>query len=294
MSNQNFDLFHSALKNYNSLQIVQDRKEDKKVECVHANVETRTGIATCVSCGEILKKNVLHEKEWRNYTDQKKDPTRVQLRKSEDRNIHKDVVGLGFSKRVINMANDLYRDVSKGNIYRGNCRRAIIFACVFHSYKSIGQPQTHEKLIKLFKLSRKSGLKGLKHVTLNSNSPILRGGHITAKHLIRDIMGGFSATEEQMGEVIGIHEKIKNRSSNLNRARPNSIASGLIYFWIQKRKISITLKEFARKTSLSEITISKISREIHSILQGSRVLPNVTNVTNATNVTNVTNASTIF
>ena len=74
MSNQNFDLFHSALKNYNSLQIVQDRKEDKKVECVHANVETRTGIATCVSCGEILKKNVLHEKEWRNYSDQKKDP----------------------------------------------------------------------------------------------------------------------------------------------------------------------------------------------------------------------------
>ena len=59
----------------------------------------------------------------------------------------------------------------KGNIYRGNCRRAIIFACVFHSYKSIGQPQTHEKLIKLFKLTRKSGLKGLKHVTLNSNSP---------------------------------------------------------------------------------------------------------------------------
>ena len=124
----------------------------------------------------------------------------------------------------------------------------------------------HEKLIKLFKLTRKSGLKGLKHVTLNSNSPILRGGHITAKHLIRDIMSGFSATQEQVSEVIALHEKIKNRSSNLNRARPNSIASGLIYFWIQRRKIAITLKEFAKKTSLSEITISKISREINGIL----------------------------
>ena len=264
---QNFDLFHAALKNYN----VQCQKRNRAAaggaeDCHHPKVEVRTGISTCVTCGEILKKNVLHEKEWRNYSDQKKDPTRVQLRKSDDRNIYKDVMGLGFSKRVINMANDLYLDVSKGNIYRGNCRRAIIFACVFHSYKSIGQPQTHEKLIKLFKLTRKSGLKGLKHVTLNSNSPILRGGHITAKHLIRDIMSGFSATQEQVSEVIALHEKIKNRSSNLNRARPNSIASGLIYFWIQRRKIAITLKEFAKKTSLSEITISKISREINGIL----------------------------
>jgi transcription initiation factor TFIIIB Brf1 subunit/transcription initiation factor TFIIB len=60
---------------------------------------------------------------------------------------------------------------------------------------------------------------------------------------------------------------VKNRSSNLNRARPNSIASAIIYYWITKKNINITLKEFAKKTNLSEITISKISKEISTILK---------------------------
>lgn len=274
MQKDNFDLFHVALKNYNEAAGRSVTKSTKSTvsckratRCSHAKVEVRSGISTCTDCGEILKRTMLHDREWRNYSDQKKDPTRVQLRKNDDRSIFKDVQGLGFSNKIISLANDLYSDVAKGNIYRGNCRRAIIFACVFHAYKSVGQPQTHEKLIKLFNLNRKAGLKGLKHVTLNSTSPLLRGGHITPKHLVEDIMKSFSATKAQIEEVTRLYDHIKNRSSNLNRARPNSIASGLIYYWIQNSNINISLKEFAKKTSLSEITIAKISKEISSILK---------------------------
>jgi len=269
----NFDLFEKALKNFEKFEASKNNEAQRQPPCAsggcaHLRIEKRHGIETCTACGEILKKTVAHDKEWRNYMHSgKKDPTRVQARKAEERSIFKDVQGLGFSNKIVSIANELYTDVAKGNIFRGNCRKAIIFACIFHAYKSSGQPKTHEKLIKLFKLNRKAGLKGLKYVTLNSTSPILRTGHITAEHLISEIMTTFSASEEQKAEVACLYGKIKNKSSNLNRARPNSVASGLVYYWIQTSGIQITLKEFATACNLSDITITKIAKEVSVIIK---------------------------
>jgi len=263
----NFDLFDTALKNFESSQN-NEKNKVKSSTCAHRRTHKQDGIETCTGCGEILKKTVMHEREWRHYANSgKKNPTRVQLRKVEERSIFKDVQGLGFSNKIISIANQLYLDVSNGAIFRGNCRKAIIFACIFHAYKSTGRPKTHEKLIKLFKLSRKAGLKGLKHVTLNSTSPLLRNGHITASHLICDIMENFSASESQKEQLARLYTDIKNKSSNLNRARPNSVASGLVYYWIQENGIQITLKEFAKTCSLSDITITKISKEVAMIVK---------------------------
>ena len=268
------DLFSVALNKYNESKNptgqgdgMSRSQEEQGEQCEHPTLIDVKGAKTCLNCGIIVETPVQYSKEWRSYKGKSKDPTRVQARKTDEKNIFKDVQGLGFSEKIVCMANDLYNNVAKGNIYRGNSRRSIIFACIFHAYKSSGKPQTHEKLIKLFKLNRKSGLKGLKHVTLNSTSPIVKTGRITAKHLICDIMCNFQATKEQKEEVIHLHSLIKNRSSNLNRARPNSIAAGLIFYWIQEKKKNISIKEFAVKTGLSEITILKISKEIATILK---------------------------
>jgi transcription initiation factor TFIIIB Brf1 subunit/transcription initiation factor TFIIB len=263
----NFDLFDTALKNFEKFEAAKEKKKCTYASCTHSCTETRGGIETCTECGEILKNTIVHDREWRNYNNTGKDPARVQKRKTDERSIFKDVHGLGFSNKIVSIANDLYTDVAKGNIFRGNCRKAIIFACIFHAYKSTGQPKTHEKLIKLFKLSRKAGLKGLKHVTLNSTSPLLRGGHITAEHLINEIMNTFSASAEQKADVATLYKQIKNKSSNLNRARPNSVASGLVYYWIVSKGIQITLKEFADACNLSDITITKIAKEVGHIIK---------------------------
>ena len=79
-------------------------------------------------------------------------------------------------------------------------------------------------------------------------------------------MDKFSGTDEQKAEVFDIYEKIKNKSSKINRSRPQSTASGIVYFWICKKNINISLKEFAKKVELSELTISKIVKEICRIL----------------------------
>jgi len=80
-------------------------------------------------------------------------------------------------------------------------------------------------------------------------------------------MQKFSATPEQKQEVIELYEKIKNKSSRLNRSRPQSVASGLVFYWIGKRGKEISLKDFSQKVVLSELTVNKISKEIAGVIE---------------------------
>ena len=252
-----FSLFDEALDEYNK---ENDKNFLKNIfdedNCKHSNIFEESGIVSCVDCGIEMEKNIFHEKEWRYYgqSDNKRtsDPNRVHLRKIEDRNIYKDVESMGFSEKIVSLANQIYLQVSKGQIYRGNSRKSIIFASIYHSFKLNGKAQPHEDLIKIFKLDRKNALKGLKHVNLNvPKDSLIHTTYITPVNLVEDIMDKFNATLEQKQEVKDIYEQIKNKSSKINRSRPQSISSSLV---------------FASKTALSELTISKIAREIAEIL----------------------------
>ena len=273
-----FDLFEQALNEYKENEKV---KVDIKVKdsedihfeiCKHLNYNEEGSIIFCIDCGEEMEKTMFKDKEWRYYgqSDNKRtsDPNRVTPRKFEDRNIYKDVENMGFSDKVVHLANQIYTQVTKGQIFRGNSRRAIVFASIFHAFKLYGKPQSHDKLIKIFDLDRKLGLKGLKHVNLNApRESLIHTTYITPENLIEDIMDRFKATKEQKVEVIELYNKIKNKSSKINRSRPQSVASALTYFWICYKGMDITLKEFAKKSDLSELTIDRLAKEIAIVLQ---------------------------
>ena len=275
----NFDLYNQALNEYKKTTIelpnisVETKDLQKTIEtpCIHLNTNNEKGIDVCIDCGEEITKKIQHTKEWRYYgqSDNRhtSDPNRVQMRKSEERSIYKDVENMGFSDKIVSEANKIYFQVTQGQIFRGNSRKSIVFACIFHAYKLSGKPQTHEKLINVFNLNRKTGLKGLKHVNLyapkNSN---IRTTYITPINLVEEIMDKFSATPEQKEEVNNLYNQIKNKSYRLNRSRPQSVSSGLIYYWICIQKKDITLKQFTKKVALSELTINKIAKEIADVL----------------------------
>ena len=273
-----FSLFEEALGEYdtmkkNEVSDLEGVDDDNKISnCKHSNIIDENGIVCCGDCGIEMEKSVFQEKEWRYYgqADNKRmsDPNRVHLRKLEERNIYKDVESMGFSDKIVSLANQIYIQVTKGKIFRGNSRKAIIFASIYHSFKVQDKPQPHENLIKIFKLDRKNALKGLKHVNLNiPRDSIIHTTYITPINLVEDIMDKFNATHEHKKEVRELYEKIANKSSKINRSRPQSIAAGLVFFWICYKGLDISIKDFASKTDLSELTINKISREISEILE---------------------------
>lgn len=274
-----FELFDQIQNEYITTNNVEDNIKSKNDSCcLHQNVvqeSLESSASLCIDCGQIINKQISMGKEWRYYSGSNSskyssDPNRCQIRKDDDRNIFKDVENMGFSEDIVNDANHIYLQVTKKadnpkeqKIYRGKSRRAIIFACVFSAYKLSDNPQTCDSLIKVFKIDRKSGLNGLKHVNMNvpKRSPI-RTTYITPVNLLENIMDMFQATKEQKSEVIDIYNNIKDKSSKLSRSRPQSVSAGLVYYWICLKKKNITIKEFSRKVNFSALTITKIAKEI--------------------------------
>ena len=269
LSNKNNDIKNTTEKTINN------NLEEKT--CQHENKNLEKGISICIDCGEELSENLSTDKEWRYYgqndTKYNSDPNRVQMRKTEEKNIYNDVENFGFSEILVDEANKIYSDITKtpnfakGKILRGNSRKSVILACIFHAYKISNNPQSIDKLIKIFGIERKSALKGLKFVNLKAPKKYkLRTTYITPMNLIKEIVEKFDGTEDQIKQISEIYEKIKDKSEKLNKSRPQSVASAIVYYWILKNKKNITCKEFAEKVDLSELTINKIIKEIENIL----------------------------
>lgn len=260
-----FKIFKKALVKYE-----KDKDTNKiKIEigdCQHAKTFLESGTTICEDCGEEIKHKMIHGKKF-------VDSSRVQARKSDEKSIYKDVENLGFSEKTLIKANKMYAQITNGKIFRGNRRKGIVFACVFHTLKREGQPMSHDHLINIFSLNRKIGLSGLKYVSLNAPKEAnIRTTYITPLHLIDEIMDQFPAREEQLKdtykkEVKELYTQIHNKSSKLNRSRPKSVASSLVYYWICKTKKNISLKHFIEKVGLSELTITKIAKEIATVLK---------------------------
>lgn len=263
-----FELFEQALAEYETNKVTSE--ETDKYVCLHCDIIDENGVISCLECGEQIQRTIMHEKEWRFYGQGNKrttDPNRVQLRKCEERNINKDVENMGFSETIVNKANEIYGQVTRGLIFRGDSRKAVIFACIYHAYKISGKCKTPKNLMEAFGLNKKTSLKGLKIVNIYApkDSPI-HSTPITALHHIHEIMDKFSATPVQKKEVIDLYCKTKNRSSKLNRSRPQSYAASLVFYWICDKKMDISLKKFAQKADLSELTISKNAKEVAIVL----------------------------
>jgi len=227
-------------------------------ECSHYTHILGIGVYMCRDCGIELTKS-LDSSDMKNVIE----PNRCYIRKSSVRTIEQDLTNMNINDNIKDIANGIYMDICKGKVHRGMRRRAIIFASVFHAYKIVNNPQSCESLIKLFQIKRKDALKGLKYVNENSSkeSPI-RSTCITPEHLIHEFLCKFKVSEEKANEIIQLYQVIKDKSSILNRSRPQSVASGVIWYWIKLNKKQINISEFTKKVDLSELTVSKMAKEI--------------------------------
>ena len=164
-----FALFEKAMAKYEKIE--PDKvDESNTTNCTHPNTVNENSLVICLDCGEEIQRTIMHEREWRYYgpCDSKRssDPNRVHMRKSEERSIRKDVENMGFSQVIVDKADEIYNQVTKGQIYRGTSRKTIVFACIFHAYKLADKHQMPKNLMNIFNLSKKNCLKGMKIVNV--------------------------------------------------------------------------------------------------------------------------------
>lgn len=239
--------------------------------CLHTNNTNNNGVEVCSDCGIEIYKELSLEPEWRFYGDSdskhSSDPSRCHIRKIEDKNIYKDIEKYDFPKEIVIETNNSYLEVTKGQIRRGNFRKSIVFACAFNAYKNQNNPQNPEELREKFNLSKKEASRGLTFFNLNKVDKKKKPIYISPVSFIPRIMQKFNANEYHISRVTELYNKIYNRSKLLNRSNPQSVISGLVYYYFRLIGGNITCPKFSKMVKLSDITISRISKNISDILK---------------------------
>jgi len=263
----NRSIFEELLNTYPTTTLstpVHTSPQESKT-CSHINIVEEETCIICIDCGiEFTDKSI-----FKNKTNVKHniDPSRCQIRRQDDKSIHKDVENMGFSNEIVTIANDLYYKVTNNKIYRGNSRKAIIFACIFQAYKIEGRPQSLDNLCNVFSIEKKIALKGFKYINLYApKDATFRNKYITTINIIDDLLSKFDTDPSQRKAIIDLYYKVKNRSSALNSSKPQSIAASVIWTYCIQHNRKIDIAEFTKKVNLSEPTILRISKEILKIL----------------------------
>ena len=241
-------------------------------DCKHLETINENGVEVCIECSTILYDKIAHKAEWRYYGDNDNqhsyDPSRCQYIKRPDKGIKADLVKLGFTNQIIELADELYTRVTDGEIKRSDLRKGIMFACVFQAYKNIGQPKIPEDLQAIFKISRRKLSKGLTYFkTRIPKSEDIVTQYITAEHFIPSLAQVFDLKDEHVKNILKLYKTLESKSSSICTSTPQSVAAGILYYYLYKKiNFPITASKFGKEVKLSEITISKISNDIDDIL----------------------------
>jgi len=241
------------------LETIECKQENTETECLHLNVLIWNDSNLCGDCGLEITENNTTDYNSKSFSD----PTRCYIRKEKDKTIYQDLQHLNISKRIKDIANNIYVEACKSKVKRATNRKGVVFASVFQAYKLDNNPQSFETLLQLFKIKPKSASNGVKFISENisKDSPI-HTNYITPKHRILDFLQKFSVSEEKRTEILELYALVENRSSLINRSKPQSVAAGILWAWLSMNNANISIKEFIRKVGLSELTVNKISKEV--------------------------------
>lgn len=247
--------------------------------CPHDNKDVDGDYVFCADCGEQLFKQADFSQEWRYYghKDNKhsRNPARTTSSVRDEKNIKRDVEGLDLPADIVNEADILYKKVTENRIYRGANRKAIIYACVFHAYKNSGQPVDSNGLRTVFNMSRKAISSGLR-VYNKAMKHCKEKTYIRPVDLIPNILKELNADQSHIDNAVRLFERVIANSKMIDKrdkklataakkittSNPQSIATGLTYYYCHLMGKDIPKDRFSKVANLSIATIIKMAKEI--------------------------------
>jgi hypothetical protein len=247
-------------------------------DCRHSETVEREGTVTCLECGLEISSELSNgpdrRVEDRNcfYSDAGSG-VRCSYRRAEQKNIYKEIEKFNFPREIVNIANKLYVSVVKDAILRSPLRMAVVFACVFNAYKSIGEFKIPKELQQIFGLAKTDVANGMKYFNLNVPKDF-KISTIKIADYIPVIMKRFRAKEYHIVNAIRILEFVKQRTTLLNSSCPQGIAAAICFYYcslVNKKRFKC--EDFAEIVGMSRVTIDKFSRQITEIIAKSVIKP---------------------
>ena len=264
------------LEDLEDLEELQGENNDdtKKInkECKHDTINDN-GSIICIKCGEKLNENLLdNENRYYGSSDTRfyKDPSRHNKIREQERSLRKDLLNLNIPESTIEKANTFYNKIILNDIYRAKNRTSIVFACTYYALLSEGKNLTTKDLSKKFKITQKDVSNGNK-IFCSTFRNLPKKKYITPLKLSFNILNKIQIldidTKKKIIEDLDqILKFIYNIDPLYTSCTPQTLASGLVYYYLKRIKclenLKIKKEEFSAITNLTDITYTKIANNI--------------------------------
>ncbi len=259
--------------------VVNEHGEIEDIDkCKHEDIfENDNGLHICRKCCieiEIWS----FSPEWRYYgsSDNRvnKDPSRCHYSKGSYKGLDSTFMECGIdipmsikkgTEQKYNKIIERLRFEKEKNTVRGKRKRAIVAACLLHTYRENGEVRTATCIREFFGLKQKSMSRGL--LEYCKTFPSDRTVSIKPENLLRWQMTLSGIHISHYRKILTITRYLEGTSKHLKRSNPQSVSAAILYFYLclnpkYKAKLGLTKKKFAGRVNLSEITINKLVREV--------------------------------
>jgi transcription initiation factor TFIIB len=165
---------------------------------------------------------------------------------------------------VVNMSRSIYHSIRDQQLSRGKNRNALIAACIYISCKFNEVKILPQEVCTFFKLDfcdLCDGYKTLSELLMNSTFQIEIKQSEWSDYLERFCIN-LHFKESEIANIMKLAQQISDLSI-LKKHIPQSFASGVLYYYVEKNKIhSITKDMIIEVCHISKVTIDKIFSKI--------------------------------
>jgi transcription initiation factor TFIIIB Brf1 subunit/transcription initiation factor TFIIB len=238
----------------------------KANNCKHEVLEQENGKQTCLDCGVMLNENYIINDRCSNVIGMRR-------RRKPECTIQNTIPSF-ISQTVKNKTVDIYNIITDNKIFRNTSKKAIILASLHRASAILNEHISYYDLLDMFSLKQFEANKGfvLMYTRLPKTSEsiiifdIKKEEEICISSRISNL-GIFNDSFQEMFNLVkNVFEVIKLKSSLFDKAQPNSIICGCIYFWVVHKNIPKTVVEFAAKAGISKMTLITVYISICTIV----------------------------
>lgn len=241
--------------------------------CTHEKTIDDDGCTICITCGAQLDEQLVDNETCfygNSDTRYSQDPSRHNNGYSDEKSLFPDLEALNIPINIINFANEEYKAIVKDKIYRAKNRLAIIFACTWKAYQHFNIYREPYELASLFKLTKKQisiGLKTYANIFRKNSNKIQLVPLNFVPMLLDKVHISPDRREICIHDITIINDFVKTKNKSFNSTSAKSIAAGLVYYYFKLTNVKITRSQFAIVAGLTDITFTKIAKDIHTILE---------------------------
>lgn len=255
-------------------------KESDKIECDHNHHFIHHGLKICGDCGTLIDQ-ITYEKDWRSYGNASSRGTQESAKtRRRSRTISKELVQLGFSQNVAEIADKYYQEITKPpdenhigkrRIFRSNNRNALMAVCAFFAHIDVGEPRSSKEIMNKFSdLEQRKFNDQLDQFF--EKYPDKRTTYVEPKHLVSIVLKKVGILEARhFRRVRALCAYLGDTTDLMKSSKPESIAAAIVYLHLCmnpliKEELALSKTKFAEKVNLSDATIDKLVKDAAATL----------------------------